>query len=743
MMGGRDAKTWAEEIKRHSTKWTVQDAGLFLSFLVEKVGVANTLKRMNTLSYLFRRGITYHSFDHTYAVLSRWVGEEAVIKKMGKSLNGFQYEFSEDTAAYFLNFFRNDKSDPWDMIELLKASLADDNSEGAKALISSLSHIFEKKGRPRNIDRESFLSRLKENFDQLGVPSTEASLFINFVDDYLHSWNVTRVMMLKNFGDFAQIDTNQFAEAVTWLRERGISEDTIKETFRDNAAAARRVDKGKLEKVTGHMQTFFGGDGAKEKVDTMMLHNLGSFVQIDTDKFAEVVTWLKERGFPEDAIKNALRRNARAASLVDKDKLEEIAGYLQTFFGGDGAKEQVDIIMLSNLGDFARIDISKFSRVVAWLKGRGIPEDTIRETFKGNASAASLVDKGKLQEIARHMQAFFRGDGAIEGAKEKVDTMMLNNLSSFVQIDTDKFDEAIIWLKGRGISEDAIKNTFRRNARAASLADKGKLEENAGYLQAFFGGDGAKKYVDSMMLHNLSAFVQIDTGKFAEVAIWLKGRGIPEDTVREIFEENALAASLANKGKLKKIARHMQTFFGGNRAKEKVNSMMFHNLGAFIEIDTAKFDEVVTWLKGRGIPEDTIKETFRDNAAAASSANKDKLEKVAGHMQTFFGGDGAIEGVKEKVDSMMLQNLAAFIQIDTKKFDEVVTYLKERGISEERIKQAFGENVAAAVMASREKLEMVSGQMDNFFAGKEVDIDSLLEKMTEADCRTLTNLLCL
>ena len=737
-MSGRSAKAWSEEIVLHSKTWETEDAELFLNFLVEKIGVENTLKRMKTLPSLFGKGMNYQKFSDTYTILSHWAGKEAVIKKIKKSLNGFQYQFSEDTVVYFLNFYRNDKSDPRDMIELLKTSLADNNSEGVEVVIASLSDIFDKKGRLGDFDIKSFLSQLKEDFASLGVSADDASLFIDFMSDYLGSWNLTKTMMLKNFENFSQIDTGKFNEAVGWLKERGISEDIIKDTFRGSVKATYKVDKDKLEHITRHMQNFFGGDNAKAKkdVDSMMLKNLSAFTQINTGKFDKVVVWLREQSIPERIIKETFKENANAAYKADKEQLEHIARHMQNFFGGDNAKNNVDSMMLQNLGDFAQINTEKFDEAVDWLKERGIPEDTIKDIFKGNASAAYEANKDKLEKISRHMQNFFGGDNA----KNDVDSMMLQNLSNFAKIDTGKFDGAVEWLKKRGISEASIKDTFKRNIQATYLMDKDQLEQNARHMQNFFGGNNAKKNVDSMILKNLKNFAQIDTERFDGAIDWLKERGIPEDIIKNTFKGNAGSAYRADKNKLENVARHMQNFFGGDNAKNDVNSMILQNLGEFARINTSKFNEVVDWLiNERNIDEDIVKDTFRKNASAAYHADKEKLEPIARHIQNFFGGNNA----KNDTDSMMLQNLGAFAQINTKKFDEAVKWLiKERRISEDTVKDAFKKNVTTAYLLDKKKLEMIAGQMDDFFSGKETDLDSLLEKINEVDCRTLTKVLC-
>ena len=183
----------------------------------------------------------------------------------------------------------------------------------------------------------------------------------------------------------------------------------------------------------------------------------------------------------------------------------------------------------------------------------------------------------------------------------------------------------------------------------------------------------------------------------------------------------------------------MEAFFGGDDAKDVVDSMMLKNLGAFSLIDTDKFHEVIDYLKERDIEEKAIKETFKENAKAIRYVDKDKLEKVISYMETFFGSDDA----KAVVDSMMLQNLGDFSLIDTDNFHEVVNWLKKRGIPENKIKAAFKGNVVAARMTSKNKLEAVSQTMDAFLANEDVDLNLLFDKINESDCRRLTNILLL
>ena len=662
---------------------------------------------------------------------------------------------------------------------------------------------------------KNFLSRLKDDFSRLEISPDDASLFIDFMDDYLHSWNLTKTMMLKNLRDFVLIDTKEFEDAVTWLNERGIPMDTIKEIFKGNASGAYRVSKEKLERIVKYMQDFIGGENAKNDVDSMMFKNPVDFVQIDTKEFEDVVTWFnEERGILMEAIKEVFKRNIKAAKLANKDKLEHVAKYMQNFIGGENAKNDVDAMMFKNPVDFVQIDTKELEDAVTWLnEERGIPMDTIKKIFKGSIEAAKLANKDKLEQIAKYMQDFFGG----ENAKKDVDSMMSQNLGAFVQIDTKELEDAVTWFnKERGIPMDAIKKVFKGSIEAASLVNKDKLEHVAKHIQTFFGGDSAKEDVNSMMLQNLGDFAQIDTKEFEDTVTWFnKERGIPMDIIKETFKGNASGVYQVSKEKLEHVAKYMQDFIGGENAKKDVDSMMLQNPRAFVLIDTEEFEDAVTWFKERGILEETIKEIFKGNVSAARLVNKDKLEHVAKHMQKFFGGDNVkndvdsmmlknpesfvqidteefedavtwlneergilmdiikeafkknaggvyrvskeklehvakymqdfigAENAKEDVDSMMLKNPSDFVQIDTSEFGEAVTWLiEERNIPESLIKEAFRKNVRAAMIISKAKLETLTLEMDNFFSGKEIDLDSLLEKITEEECRTLTNILC-
>ena len=727
-MSGRASKTWSERITLRSKTWEAEDAELFLNFLVEKIGVTSTLKRMKTFPSLFLQGMNYQRFSDTYTILSHWAGEEAVIEKMAKSLGGFQRIFPEDTAVYFLNFYRNDKSNPEDMIELLKTSLAGKSSEEVEILISSLSDIFEKRGRLGDFNVKNFLSRLKDDFTSLGISPDDASLFIDFMDDYLHSWNLTKSAMLQNFDDFVQIDTLKLGDAITWLSERGIPMDTIKEIFKGSIKAAKLANKDKLEHIAKHMQDFFGGENVKELVNSMMSQNLSAFIKIDTKKFDDAVAWLnEERGIPMETIREIFKRNISAASSVNKGKLEKVTGYMQDFFGGDNAKNDVDFMMLKNPSDFVQIDTKEFENVVTWLnEERGIPMETIKEIFKGNAEAAGSVNKDRLEKIAKHMQKFFGRDNA----KNDVDFMILKNPGAFVQIDTAIFKDAVTWLnEERGIPMETLKEIFKENVSAASSVNKGKLKNIAGYMQDFIGGENPKKDVDSMMLKNPDDFVKIDTEKFDNVVTWLnEERDIPMDTIKKIFKGNIKAARSVNKNKLEKVAGYMQGFIGGENAKKDVDSMMLKNPESFVQIDTAIFKDAATWLnKERGIPMETVKEIFKENVSAASSVNKGKLKKIAGYMQDFIGGENA----KKDVNSMMLKNPGAFVQIDTAIFKDAVTWLnEERGVPIETIKEIFKRNIKAASLVNKGKLKRVAGYMQDFIGGENAkkDVDSMMLK---------------
>ncbi len=405
-----NASVWSAKITLRVRDWTAKEAHQFLDFLVENIGIHKTLRILrNSTGYL--KTVKYPRFRQTVDIMSAWAGRDAVIQKIGKSLSGFQYEFKESTATYFLEFFREDKTPVEEMMELLQSFLQDYDPQTRQSLIFPFSDVFDRKGRLGDFDRTKFIADLKGRFASAGISTADSSIFVDFVDDYLCAWELTTNMMLKNTADFVRIDTDKFDKGVTFLKRRGHSMAKIKEAFKNgNAAAALYIHDG-LESIALHMEDFFGGgEEAQKIVDKMMMKNLAAFSRINTGEFDKGVDFLKERGHSMAHIREAFEENAGSAMVVRDETLSFIAQHLEAFLGGgEEAKQIVDQMMINDLSDFSKINIGEFDKAVTFFKRRGHSMADIRQVVR-NTRTAFLFRDTNLALLADLMQAFLAGE---------------------------------------------------------------------------------------------------------------------------------------------------------------------------------------------------------------------------------------------------------------------------------------------------------------------------------------------
>ena len=350
---------------------------------------------------------------------------------------------------------------------------------------------------------------------------------------------------------------------------------------------------------------------------------------------ARVIRFLRGRSIDESTIKDLVAGNIRGIAIARSGRLRTNARKLEALFaskGEDEAHEVVNQMILKNLADFYSINFKELDEVRFFMQGRGIPESKIDHAFRGSINGMEAARKKRLESITKHMEDFF-GEAGIENPKLAVDEMMLGNLANFSRINLWEFDQVVMFLKNRGISEKQIAEMASKSPEGASLSRKKRLEFVAAYMQVFYGGgDDAKLIVDEMILKSLSRFSNMDTHELDELQDYLKKRGVSKSRMQTAFRKNIEGISKINMRNLKRGAEHLEAFFLDEKNAAKiVSDIVLKDLISVSHIVPGEFDKTLDYLRTRGFPETLLHELVREEIKGLA---RFRLEKDRPHDQT-------------------------------------------------------------------------------------------------------------
>ena len=741
-----DSPLWSARITINTKQWTPEEARAFLQSMVEKIGVQETLKQLKRPSYL--KTIKYRVFQKTVQTLYAWAGKEAAANKLMKSLSGTDKNINENVALSLIDFFRTTKTPPEDILENLEKDLRHYQVKEGNKLVSLFQNIFDKRGRLEGLDPKATMSHLWERFFSLDMQYQAEFVsrledHLDFMDDYLQSWEIVKDMMLKNTADFASIKLRPFKRVIRFFRGRPIEEDKIKELISKNIKGIAIARSRRLRNNARHLEEmFFDGGGVKaltsvrEAVNQMMFKNLTDFYSMDFKELDEVRLFMRNRDIPEERINQTFRKNIDGIESARKERLKPITRHMEIFFksvGIENPKSATNEMMLGNLGSYSRINLRELDQITVFLRKRGIPGKRIAEAFIKSSEGTALARKKRLEFVSTYMQALFGGGG---DAKEVTDEMMLQNLSRFTNLDTSELDELQDFLKKRNVPKEKIQPAFRKNIEGLSKIKTRNFKRGIEHLDALFLDEkNAAEIVNQIALKDLISISRIVPREMDITLNYLRNRSFSETLLQELVKGDIKGIADFRLKKLNPMIQHMDNFFGA----AVVDQMMLNNFDVFISIKIEPFDALVAALRERNIPDDKITKTLAGNVLATASAKVESLKLKANQMQAFFENLGlSAEEAKITVDEMIIKNLHGFCFADMAKLKNLAVTLKKRSMADDKIIKILTKGALSVTSTKGKRLEPVARHMQAFFeeftgkeeAGKIVD-EMVFQNLTD------------
>ena len=473
--------SWSQRLRKRTRNWKEDEARYFLNFMVRNFGEQKTLELLASFSTAVRRGLTFKRFINNFKILASWAGRKAAIESINPSFKGFKREIEEETIVYFHQLFRRNKTEPHEMMQFLEVYLMDNHSPHKETLISSLQDLFARQGRLKDLDGKVFINQMKSLVDELGI-SDYGENFIRFVEDYLHSLETIKEMLLHNPHLFSVSETEEFDQMIDFLQEQGFSKEEIENIFAKHMRAGIKR-KVILESFVSKLKVFFDAREVRQIIRHIMLedrfYNLLSDVM--EKEFSLMIDFLQERGIPKISIKESLQTNPLSI-FIFKEPLENVAEHLEKYFGGGkDIKETINLIMLDDLREFIFLDTKEFDSLTIFLQGRGISKDAIKNMMKKNPSTI-FVRQEELAAATQQLDIFFGGGTE---AQKIVNQLMLDDLRAVAAMRPSEFDAVVAFLQERGLSLEIIREMVKENP-SLLLVGLEKLKKNVERLEAFF-----------------------------------------------------------------------------------------------------------------------------------------------------------------------------------------------------------------------------------------------------------------
>ncbi len=249
---------WEEQIIYNTRHWTVQDSQNFLSFLVNRIGLFNTIKRIQFSTYFIK--LRFDSFIDRVQLYTKYIGEEAVNAMLKQSVYGFhtgKIDIIQSNIEFIRSYIQLDKtfnsimqkSVGWLSVMSIKRLSAIiqflENYLSKNEIIwimqrniDGLSHANINKLKPVVHFLENYVSRshiawiMKNNFESLTGSFNKTKDNIEFLESYIGKERVI-ILIKKHFYTLTQIKTHRLKE-VTHFMEQEVGKKAVVEAIMKN-----------------------------------------------------------------------------------------------------------------------------------------------------------------------------------------------------------------------------------------------------------------------------------------------------------------------------------------------------------------------------------------------------------------------------------------------------------------------------------------------------------------------------
>ena len=342
-----------------------------------------------------------------------------------------------------------------------------------------------------------------------------------------------------------------------------------------------------------------------------------------------------------------------------------------------------------------------------------IGEENTKKILKNNLKTIAVASSRipQLNQNIEYLEKYL-GKGEVEIGKAKLKNIISNGgfagIVDFIVYkneDNDLENARVKWLKSRNLSQDKIIELIENNPLAFSIGDLS--EEKIDYLEEYLGKGnveiGREKLTGIIKKGGLEGIILFkiyknENGKFENKrVVWLKDRGLSQDDIIELIENNSFAFTAGDLSE-KKIT-YLEKYLGKGDMKigrEKLNDII--KRGGFVYIVKFKVYENedgdlenvgIKWLEERSMSQDKIIKIIEKSPEILYQ--EPVSEEVITYLENYLG-KGNMEVGWVKLNNIMIEKGVGGIErfkVYRNKNDDLenvrVKWLKDRGLSPDEI----------------------------------------------------------
>ena len=240
--------SWESRIIKNTTAWGVEEAQNFLDYMVKRVGIEHTVKRIKSPSYF--KGMRYASFKERVKLYEEYLGVSEVTYRLQRSLGGFHVgNMGEirDFIKYITKYLGGGEEAEESIRQMMKSSL----------------YAF---------------SRAKTG---------EVKKFVKYMEEYMgggeEAKESIRQMMKNNLQAFSRAKTGEVKKFVEYVEEYmgggEEAEESIRQMMKSSLQAFSNAKTGKVKEFVEYVEKYMGGgEEAKESIRQMMKKQSSCFL---------------------------------------------------------------------------------------------------------------------------------------------------------------------------------------------------------------------------------------------------------------------------------------------------------------------------------------------------------------------------------------------------------------------------------------------------------------------------------
>ena len=383
----------------------------------------------------------------------------------------------------------------------------------------------------------------------------EIQRVIEFLEEYLGSREILQKMMMKNLNIFSPLSSKEGAQAnlenvkdvIAYLMSINITEEQIKSMIISNFEGFVKATRRKLETRRQLLiqEETVGISFTLKEIDKMIVESMEDFLRVDLSKVKSMITYLKEIIKDEQLIKDMAVRNLQGLAKSDPETLQDRRESLTRAetIGIAFTLEEIDKMIVENIEDFLRVDLSKVKSMITYLKKIIKDEQLIKDMAVRNLKGLAKSDPETLQD---RRASLTRAEtiGTAFTLKE-IDKMIVESIQGFLQADLSKVKSMITYLKKIIKDEQLIKDMAVRNLRGLAKSDPETLQKRRESLTRAetIGIAFTLEEIDKMIVENIEGFLQADLSKVKSMITYLKEIIKDEQLIKDMAIRNLLGFS--------------------------------------------------------------------------------------------------------------------------------------------------------------------------------------------------------